>query len=39
MLLDDEVRDFLSFNLYDEKWWFNKESMELFISRHGHDKN
>lgn len=32
MLLDDETRDFLGFNLYDEKWWFNKESMELFIS-------
>jgi hypothetical protein len=32
MLLDDETRDFLGFNLYDEKWWFNKESMEVLVS-------
>jgi glycosidase len=31
MMNDDEVREFLGFNLFEEKWWFNKESMELFI--------
>ena len=24
--------DFLGFNLFDEKWWFNKESMEVLVS-------
>jgi glycosidase len=31
MLSDEDVRDFLGFNLYEERWWFNKESMESFI--------
>jgi glycosidase len=31
MLSDDEVRNFLGFNLFDDRWWFNKESMEAFI--------
>jgi glycosidase len=32
MLEDEELRDFLSFNLFGDTWWFNKESMELFLS-------
>ena len=28
VLTDTRVRDFLGFNQYGDKWWFNKESME-----------
>lgn len=35
MLEDEELREFLSFNLFEGKWWFNKESMELFLSLTG----
>jgi hypothetical protein len=31
MMNDDEVRNFLGFNLFEGKWWFNKESMVLLI--------
>ena len=26
------MRDFLGFNQFNEKWWFNKESMEMLVS-------
>ncbi|HPR56333.1 MAG TPA: alpha-amylase family glycosyl hydrolase [Deltaproteobacteria bacterium] len=32
MLTDTTVRDFLGFNLFDDRWWFNKESMDVLIS-------
>ncbi|MEN6448229.1 MAG: alpha-amylase family glycosyl hydrolase [Syntrophaceae bacterium] len=32
MLSDEDVRVFVGFNLYDDRWWFNKESMETFVS-------
>jgi glycosidase len=32
MLPDTRVRDFLGFNRFNEKWWFNKESMEMLVS-------
>ena len=32
MLSDEDVRAFVGFNLYDDRWWFNKESMETFVS-------
>ncbi|HVN72344.1 MAG TPA: alpha-amylase family glycosyl hydrolase [Desulfomonilia bacterium] len=32
MLVDTQVQDFLGFNQFDGKWWFNKESMEMLLS-------
>lgn len=32
MLVDSTVRDFLGFNLFGDRWWFNKESMDTLIS-------
>jgi hypothetical protein len=32
MLSDTMVRDLLGFNLFEEKWWFNKEAMENLVS-------
>jgi len=32
MLEDEELMDFLGFNQFEGKWWFNRESMELFLT-------
>jgi hypothetical protein len=32
MLPDTRVREFLGFNQFNQKWWFNKESMEMLVS-------
>jgi hypothetical protein len=31
MLGDSRVQDFLGFNLFNDTWWFNRESMETLI--------